>query len=83
MIIMKSEVIRVGKRYTIVLPRDIRTKLNIREGDLLSVKIEGSKIILEPKRSEPFKVLERIIGEPYDEEKDEKLAEEWLKDASS
>ena len=80
---MRSETIRVGKRFTIVLPKDIRTKLNIREGDLLSVRVEGSKIILEPKRSDPFKVLERVIGEPYDEKKDEKLAEEWLRNASS
>ncbi len=80
---MRSETIRVGKRFTIALPKEIRTKLNIKEGDLLSVKVEGSKIILEPKRSDPFKVLERVIREPYDEEKDERLAEEWLRNASS
>jgi len=80
---MKSEIIRVGKKFTIVLPKEIRTKLNIREGDLLSVKVEGGRIILEPKRSNPFKILERVIGEPYDERRDEKLAEEWLKNAHS
>ncbi len=78
-----SETIRVGKKYTIVLPKGVRTKLNIKEGDLLNIKIEGNKIVLEPKRSNPFKILEKIIGEPYDEEKDEKLAEEWLKNAYS
>ena len=78
-----SETIRVGKKYTIVLPKGVRTKLNIKEGDLLNIKIEGDKIVLEPKRSNPFKILEKIIGEPYDEEKDEKLAEEWLKNAYS
>ena len=80
---MKSEIIRVGKRFTIVLPKDIRTKLNIREGDLLSVRVEGDRIILEPKRSDPFKVLEKVIGEPYDEERNERLAEEWLRNAHS
>ena len=79
----KSETVRVGKKYTIVLPKDIRTKLNIRVGDLLSVKVEGGKIILEPKRVNPFEVLEKVIGEPYDEGKDEKLAERWLKNACS
>ena len=80
---MKSETVRVGKKYTIVLPKDIRSKLNIKEGDLLSVRVEGDRIILEPKRSDPFKVLEKVIGEPYDEGRDEKLAEEWLKSARS
>lgn len=80
---MESETIRVGKKFTIVLPKDIRTKLNIREGDLLNIRVEGSKIILEPKRSDPFKVLERVIREPYNEERDEKLAEKWLRNASS
>jgi AbrB family looped-hinge helix DNA binding protein len=79
----KSETIRVGKKYTIVLPKDVRKRLNIKEGDLLSVRVEGDKIILEPKRVNPFEVLKRVIGEPYDEEKDEKLAERWLRDARS
>jgi len=50
----KSETVRVGKKYTIVLPKDIRTKLKIREGYLLSVSVEGDKIILELKRSDPL-----------------------------
>ena len=79
----ESETIRVGKKYTIVLPKDVRKRLNIKEGDLLSVKVEGGKIILEPKRVNPFEILERVIGEPYDEEKDEKLAKRWMKDARS
>jgi AbrB family looped-hinge helix DNA binding protein len=78
-----SEVVRVGRKYVIVLPKGVREELSIKEGDLLTVKVEGGKIILEPKRSDPFKVLERVVGEPYCEEKDEKLAEEWLKNANS
>ncbi len=80
---VKSEIIRVGKKYTIVIPKDIRAKLKIKEGDLLSIKVEGDRIILEPRRVDPFKVLEKVIGEPYDERKDEKIAEEWLKNAGS
>jgi len=76
---MKSEIIRVGKKFVIVLPKDIRTRLNIKEGDLFNIRVEKGKIILEPKRSDPFKILEKVIGEPYDEERDEKLTEEWLK----
>ena len=80
---MKSEIIRVGKKFVIVLPKDIRTRLNIKEGDLFNIRVEKGKIILEPKRSDPFKTLEKVIREPYDEERDEKLTEEWLKSAHS
>ena len=76
-----SEVVRIGKRFTIVIPKSIRTKLNVKEGDVLEIRIEDDKIVLEPRKTNPFKVLERVVGEPYSEKKDEKLAERWLKDA--
>ncbi|RLI77772.1 hypothetical protein DRP04_10885 [Archaeoglobales archaeon] len=78
---MTSEIVRVGRKFTLVIPKGIREKLNIKEGDILSIKLEGERIILEPKRSDPFKILEKAIGEPYDEEKDEAKAERWLMDA--
>ncbi|QOJ78677.1 AbrB/MazE/SpoVT family DNA-binding domain-containing protein [Infirmifilum lucidum] len=78
-----SEVIRVGRRYTIVIPKFARRELGIKEGDLLLLRVEGQKIVLEPKRSNPFKVLEDVIGDVYSEDRDERVAEEWLKNASS
>ena len=80
---MESDVVRVGKKFTLVIPKKVREMLGIKEGDLLSVKVKEGKIIMEPKKSDPFQVLERIIGEPYDERRDEKKAEEWLRDACS
>jgi len=36
-------------------------------------------MILATKRSEPFKVLKEVIRKLYDESRDEKEAERWLK----
>ncbi len=43
---MKTKV-RVGKKLTIHIPKAIAEELNIKEGDILSLKIKDNKIILE------------------------------------
>lgn len=45
---IKSHKVSVQKRNLISLPKEIREKLNISEGDMLDVHIEGNKIVLEP-----------------------------------
>ncbi|AKG38452.1 hypothetical protein MA03_03010 [Infirmifilum uzonense] len=77
-----AEVVRVGRRYTVVVPKRLREKLGLKEGDLLRIRIENGKLILE-RVADPFRVLEAVIGEPYSEEKEEKKAERWLLDATS
>ncbi|RLI77499.1 AbrB family transcriptional regulator [Archaeoglobales archaeon] len=76
---MLEETIKVGKKNIVVIPSKIRKKVGIREGDLLKIKVEGDKILLEKLSSEPFKVLADVIGEPYIEEVDEVKAEKWLR----
>ncbi len=76
----KSESVRVGRKFTLVIPKSVREKLKIREGDILTIQVEGEKIVLTIRRSDPLKVLEEVIGEPYEEGKDEKEAERWLKE---
>lgn len=46
--ITKSHKISVQRRNLISLPREVREKLNISEGDVLDVHIEGNKIVMEP-----------------------------------
>lgn len=48
-----SHKIFVQKRNLISLPRDIREQLNINEGDVLDVRIENNKIIIEPMKLVP------------------------------
>ena len=45
---VKTHRVAVQKRNLISLPREIREKLMINEGDVLDIKIEGTKIVLEP-----------------------------------
>jgi len=75
-------VVRVGKKFEVVIPKKIREKIKIERGDLLEVEIEGDKIVLKKIEYDPYEVLKRVIGESYNEEIDEKRAERWLKNAS-
>ncbi len=73
-----SAIASVGKRYTIVIPKEIREKVKISEGSKVLISVRGGKIIIEPLPEDPFKVLGEVIGEPYKEEVDERKAIEWL-----
>ena len=75
-------VVVVGKKHVVSIPAKVSEMVGVKEGDLLRVRVEGNRIVLEPVSPDPFKTLAEVIGEPYSEEEDEKRAEEWLKDAS-
>ena len=74
-----SEEIAVGKRYTLVIPKSIREEIGLKEGQNVLIYVEGGKIVIEPFPRDPFKTLDKIIREPYDETKEEKKVERWLK----
>ncbi|MCD6196691.1 MAG: hypothetical protein J7J82_07910 [Staphylothermus sp.] len=48
------------------------------EGTKLLIRIIDNKKILESLQEDPFRVLDELISEPYNERIDEKRAEEWL-----
>jgi len=48
-----SHKIFVQKRNLISIPREIREQLNINEGDILDVKMDNNKIIIEPMKLVP------------------------------
>ena len=73
-----SVVSRIGKRYTIVIPKEIREKVRLKEGSIVIIRVVDDKIVIEALPDDPFKVLEEVIGEPYREESDERKAVEWL-----
>ena len=75
---MAEEVV-VRKGYALVIPKRARAELDLKEGQQLTVRVEDGRMILEPLRWDPCKVLEEIITEPYEEGRDEARAEEWLK----
>lgn len=45
---IKTHKVSVQKRNLVSIPREIRERLKISEGDVLDVKIEGNKIVMEP-----------------------------------
>ncbi|MGQ9825973.1 MAG: AbrB/MazE/SpoVT family DNA-binding domain-containing protein [Desulfotomaculales bacterium] len=56
--------VTVSTRGQVVIPVEVRKKMNIKEGDLLSVQEEGGRIILKPllKRSAPKGIVEKTAG---------------------
>lgn len=65
----KEEFTRVSSKGQIVIPKDIRDNLNIREGDLLAAVSEENFIILkkiDPKITEEEKILLTRIKEAWD-----------------
>jgi len=74
-----SEETVVGKRFTIVIPSSIRSRLSIKEGQRILMKQEGKRIELEPLPDDPYQTLREVIGSPYEEAKEAKKAEEWLR----
>ncbi len=65
----KEEFTRVSSKGQIVIPKDIRDDLDIKEGDLLAAVSEENFIILKkinPKITEEEKVLLKRIKEAWD-----------------
>jgi len=73
-----DEVVSIGENFTIIVPEQVRERLRLKKGQKVRIRVEGHRIILEPIIENPFKVLEKVIGEPYKEEVDEERAYKWL-----
>ncbi|WP_290597226.1 MULTISPECIES: AbrB/MazE/SpoVT family DNA-binding domain-containing protein [unclassified Archaeoglobus] len=68
-------VTKVTRNYQITLPAKIRKMLGIKEGDLLEVRVEGDKIIVERLKKER-KTLK--LGRDISPEEIEKSIEEGM-----
>ncbi|RLE61642.1 MAG: hypothetical protein DRN53_05320 [Thermoprotei archaeon] len=54
--------VRVDDKGRIVLPKEFRKALDVKEGDELIITLKGSRIVIE-KSEDPFKVLEEVLGD--------------------
>jgi len=54
--------VRVDAKGRIVLPKEFRKALDVREGDELIITLKHSRIVIE-KSEDPFKVLEEVLGD--------------------
>ncbi len=69
---MKSNTVKVSKRYQIAVPATARDRLNIRGGDRLIVDIQDGMLILIPKPenyTEALAGLHKAIWEKIDGQK--------------
>lgn len=78
-----SEESAIGRRYTLVIPKAVREELTLKEGQRVLIHVEDGRIVIEPLPGDPYKVMEEIVGEPYEERRDEPKAERWLKNRAS
>lgn len=78
--IEKSSIDRsIGRRYTLVIPKAVREELTLKEGQRVLIRVEDGRIVIEPLPWNPYKVMEEVVDEPYEEGRDEARAERWLK----
>lgn len=78
---MKSEVkARISKKFTLYIPKAIAKAVGIKEGDYVKIKVENSRIILEPVR-DPFDLalkgpkFAKTTFEEFERESEEMQAE--------
>jgi len=57
-------IVKLDKKGRIVVPKEFRRKLNLREGVSLKLSLEGSKIIIEP-MPKVKKVKAKALKEVY------------------
>lgn len=64
-----TRIIQVKKKSQITIPREIREKLEIEEGDLLEADVEDDAVVLRPRPSDKIHVhtvsadnLQRLAG---------------------
>ena len=55
-----TEVIKVGSRGELVLPRSVRATLGLREGDELVLTLDEEAIVLKPKARRFAQYLDRL-----------------------
>ena len=56
---MKSEVkVRISKKFTLYIPKAIAEAVGLKEGDYVKIRVENSKIVLEPV-PDPFDIALR------------------------
>jgi AbrB family looped-hinge helix DNA binding protein len=72
-----AQAVRLGKRFQLVLPKKIRQRLGLREGDVMLVEVTRKGILLVPKPQSYTRHLAGLHREVWqDVDVDEYLREE-------
>ena len=71
--------ITLGKRYTIIIPKLLRTKIPMKEGQKVRITRQGGRLILWFDDEDPHEKIAKILkGTDYRSEKSKMQAEEQL-----
>ncbi len=75
--------VRVGRRGVIVIPKEIREKLGLREGMVLNLLVEDNRIVIEvddlwAKLRKRGLKLKGVVKADLLEEELDRVEEEWL-----
>ena len=73
---LPEHVVNVGPQGRIVIPAKIRRELGLGEGSRLAVRVEGSRLILEPREE----VLRRARGRYAGVGRTKRLSDELVRD---
>jgi len=71
--------VRVKKKYQITIPKDIREKFGIKEGDRIRIEEKGKDIVMiMPEREEkPSEALWNLFGKPLEIDAVKLVEESW------
>ncbi|MGQ4891343.1 MAG: AbrB/MazE/SpoVT family DNA-binding domain-containing protein [Candidatus Njordarchaeia archaeon] len=61
---MSEDISRIDNKGRILIPSKIRRKLNLKSRDIVKIRIEGNKIVLEPIKG-VFRVKARKLEEAF------------------
>jgi len=69
---------KIGKRFSVIIPKEIREKLGLKEGDVIYIKKKEGDIVISPEKISPFKKLANLLGNITYNEQVEEETEKFL-----
>ncbi|WP_293910659.1 AbrB/MazE/SpoVT family DNA-binding domain-containing protein [Deinococcus sp.] len=54
--------LKIGKAFRVVLPQEFREQFGLREGEALSVELDGGRLVLTPLREKQRAIQARYAG---------------------
>ncbi len=71
-------IVELDKRHRVTLPREVRKRFKVVEGQKFYLVPYGDELIMKPVPIDPSKELSKIVGDFQFTRKDRKKTEKWL-----
>jgi len=73
---------RVGRKYTVVIPREVRAKIPVKEGEPIVWEVEGERIVIKPTSLRRLAGIVKSVRIPAEQEASEALEKELEREAT-